>query len=486
MRRCRLLVCPRSASSRRRVPARLLAVALLHRRQSAAGDGARPSSCSAFASRSSGGSGSRTTRGSSPIRSTGARSGARSTSSSRSSLEADAGRHGHGARPQRALRRPAAHAEPPARSRGPCRASWWGSSGSASSTSSSARSTGCCTSSASSTATIAFFKDGWTALNVLVSVYMWNQAPFATPAVPRRHAVDSRGPLHAPPRWTAPGYWRRLCYVTLPALRPDPVPGAGARDGERLPHAGPDLRAHDGRARARHDDASPGSASRRRSRSSSSGRARRSCTRSPRCASLLTVRLSLADPRAGSSPRRERHGDRGRQHLSAGRYKRRSAGSRLVLYGLVLAVTLWLVGPFVWLFVTSISYQKHLLARPLSFIPPEVDARQLPDDPRADPIPRGGPGGEDPAVDAEQPHRGGRGDGAEPVIGTTAGYAYARFSFPLQDAVAVRAALHAHAADRRARPGVLPHAAGARAVELAHRASCSRTARSRCRSPCGS
>ena len=30
-----------------------------------------------------------------------------------------------------------------------------------------------------------------------------------------------------------------------------------------------------------------------------------------------------------------------------GRYKRRSAGSRVVLYGLILAVTLWLVGPFV-------------------------------------------------------------------------------------------------------------------------------------------
>src|SRR5205823_14015770 len=27
---------------------------------------------------------------------------------------------------------------------------------------------------------IAFFKEGWSALNVLVSVYMWNQAPFAT------------------------------------------------------------------------------------------------------------------------------------------------------------------------------------------------------------------------------------------------------------------------------------------------------------------
>jgi len=55
-----------------------------------------------------------------------------------------------------------------------------------------------------------------------------------------------------------------------------------------------------------------------------------------------------------------------------GRYRARSVGSRLVLYGLVLAVALWLIGPFVWLFVTSISYQRNLLARPLSFVPPEV------------------------------------------------------------------------------------------------------------------
>jgi multiple sugar transport system permease protein len=55
-----------------------------------------------------------------------------------------------------------------------------------------------------------------------------------------------------------------------------------------------------------------------------------------------------------------------------GRYKGRSLGSRLVLYGLVLAVTAWLVAPFIWLFITSISYQRHLLARPLAFIPPEV------------------------------------------------------------------------------------------------------------------
>ncbi len=55
-----------------------------------------------------------------------------------------------------------------------------------------------------------------------------------------------------------------------------------------------------------------------------------------------------------------------------GRYKGRSAGSRVVLYGLILAVALWLVGPFVWLFVTSVSYQKNLLARPFALIPPEV------------------------------------------------------------------------------------------------------------------
>jgi multiple sugar transport system permease protein len=66
---------------------------------------------------------------------------------------------------------------------------------------------------------IAFFKEGFRALNVLVSVYMWNQAPFATllflagmQSIPDEHymaaAVDGAG------------YWRRLWYVTLPALKP--------------------------------------------------------------------------------------------------------------------------------------------------------------------------------------------------------------------------------------------------------------------------
>ncbi len=50
----------------------------------------------------------------------------------------------------------------------------------------------------------------------------------------------------------------------------------------------------------------------------------------------------------------------------------RRIGNRGLLYALVLLVALWLVGPFLWLFVTSISYQRNLLARPLAFIPPEV------------------------------------------------------------------------------------------------------------------
>ena len=58
----------------------------------------------------------------------------------------------------------------------------------------------------------------------------------------------------------------------------------------------------------------------------------------------------------------------------AGRHRHgvRALGSRLLVYGLVALVAAWLVGPFVWLFITSISYQRNLMARPLSFVPPEV------------------------------------------------------------------------------------------------------------------
>jgi multiple sugar transport system permease protein len=95
-------------------------------------------------------------------------------------------------------------------------------------------------------------------------------------------------------------------------------------------------------------------------------------------------------------------------------------------------VTLWLVGPFVWLFVTSVSYQKHLMARPLSFIPPEItldNYRMI--------------------TGLMRFHAEGQAAKILPsmwntlvvaavvtavnlVLGTTAGYAYARFRFPLK------------------------------------------------------
>src|SRR5262245_786109 len=65
---------------------------------------------------------------------------------------------------------------------------------------------------------IAFFKDGFTALNVLVSIYMWNQAPFATLlflAGMQSVSVD----LYSAAEVDGAGYWQRFRYVTLPALR---------------------------------------------------------------------------------------------------------------------------------------------------------------------------------------------------------------------------------------------------------------------------
>ena len=114
------------------------------------------------------------------------------------------------------------------------------------------------------------------------------------------------------------------------------------------------------------------------------------------------------------------------------RYKARSTGSRLVLYGLIAAVALWLIGPFVWLFVTSISYQRNLMARPLSFVPPEVTL----DNYRM-------------VLGLVRFHAEGQAARILPsmlnslivasavtalnlIIGTTAGYAYARYRFPLK------------------------------------------------------
>jgi multiple sugar transport system permease protein len=109
-----------------------------------------------------------------------------------------------------------------------------------------------------------------------------------------------------------------------------------------------------------------------------------------------------------------------------------SLGRRVLVYALVAVVAAWLVGPFVWLFVTSISYQKHLLARPLSLIPPEVTL----DNYRM-------------VFGLVRFHAEGQAAKILPsmlntlivasvvtalnlVIGTTAGYAYARFQFPLK------------------------------------------------------
>jgi multiple sugar transport system permease protein len=66
---------------------------------------------------------------------------------------------------------------------------------------------------------IAFFKEGFRALNVLVSVYMWNQAPFATLLfLAGMQSIPDE--LYMAAAVDGAGYWRRLRYVTLPALRP--------------------------------------------------------------------------------------------------------------------------------------------------------------------------------------------------------------------------------------------------------------------------
>jgi multiple sugar transport system permease protein len=66
---------------------------------------------------------------------------------------------------------------------------------------------------------IAFFKEGFRALNVLVSVYMWNQAPFATLLfLAGMQSIPDE--LYMAAAVDGAGYWRRLRYITLPALRP--------------------------------------------------------------------------------------------------------------------------------------------------------------------------------------------------------------------------------------------------------------------------
>jgi multiple sugar transport system permease protein len=66
---------------------------------------------------------------------------------------------------------------------------------------------------------IAFFKDGFSALNVLVSVYMWNQAPFAT-LLFLAGMQSVQEDLYSAAEVDGADYWQRFRYVTLPALRP--------------------------------------------------------------------------------------------------------------------------------------------------------------------------------------------------------------------------------------------------------------------------
>jgi multiple sugar transport system permease protein len=66
---------------------------------------------------------------------------------------------------------------------------------------------------------IAFFRDGFSALNVLVAVYAWNQAPFAALlflAGMQSISVD----LYSAAEVDGAGYWQRFRHLTLPALRP--------------------------------------------------------------------------------------------------------------------------------------------------------------------------------------------------------------------------------------------------------------------------
>ncbi len=110
----------------------------------------------------------------------------------------------------------------------------------------------------------------------------------------------------------------------------------------------------------------------------------------------------------------------------------RSLQSRALLYALLAVVVLWLIGPFVWLFVTSVSYQRNLVSRPLPFVPPEITLENY-----------------RMILGQVRFHAEGQAAKILPsmlntvivasvvtvvnlAVGTTAGYAYARFRFPLK------------------------------------------------------
>jgi len=65
---------------------------------------------------------------------------------------------------------------------------------------------------------VSFLKSGFSALNVLVAVYMWNQAPFATLLLlAGMQSIPME--LYMAAEVDGAGYWQRFRYVTLPALR---------------------------------------------------------------------------------------------------------------------------------------------------------------------------------------------------------------------------------------------------------------------------
>lgn len=66
---------------------------------------------------------------------------------------------------------------------------------------------------------ISFFSDGFTALNTLIVVYVWNQAPFA--AILFLAGLQSiPADLYAAAEVDGAGFWRKLWHITLPCLRP--------------------------------------------------------------------------------------------------------------------------------------------------------------------------------------------------------------------------------------------------------------------------
>lgn len=66
---------------------------------------------------------------------------------------------------------------------------------------------------------ISFFSNGFVALNALIVVYVWNQAPFA--AILFLAGLQSiPNDLYAAASVDGAGYWRQFWHITLPSLRP--------------------------------------------------------------------------------------------------------------------------------------------------------------------------------------------------------------------------------------------------------------------------